>query len=95
VSLGDRADAVEAVEVLAETRGEELLLQAAELLGPLPGRKNVLLRVILRHPTLTLTDEAARRLRDAIYAAVHEGDRVDVRFALSAGFIIGCVTSCA
>jgi phenylalanyl-tRNA synthetase alpha chain len=73
VSLGDRADAVEAVEVLAETRGEELLLQAAELLGLIPRQKNVLLRVILRHPTQTLTDEAASRLRDAIYAAVHEG----------------------
>jgi phenylalanyl-tRNA synthetase alpha chain len=72
-ALGDRADAVEAVEVLAETPGEELQLQAAERLGLLPGQKNVLLRVVLRHPTHTLTDAEANRLRDAIYAAVHEG----------------------
>jgi len=72
-ALGDRAAAVEAVEVAAETPGEALPPQAAERLGLLPLQKNVLLRVVLRHPTRTLTDEEANRLRDDIYAAVHEG----------------------
>lgn len=72
-ALGDRAAAVEAVEVAAETPGEALPPQAAERLGLLPQQKNVLLRVVLRHPTRTLTDEEANRLRDDIYAAVHEG----------------------
>ncbi len=47
--------------------------QAAERLGLRSGQKNVLLRIALRHPTRTLTDEEGNRLRDAIYAAVHEG----------------------
>jgi len=72
-ALGDRADAVEAIEVLAETPGEELPPQAAERLGVQPGQKNVLLRVVLRHPTKTLTDAEANELRDAVYTAVHEG----------------------
>jgi phenylalanyl-tRNA synthetase alpha chain len=72
-ALRDRADAVEAVEVLTETPGNELLPQAAKRLGLRPGQKNVLLRIVLRHPTRTLSDEEANRLRDAIYAAAHEG----------------------
>jgi phenylalanyl-tRNA synthetase alpha chain len=72
-ALGDRADAVEAVEVVDETDGEVLPAQAAERLGLQPGQKNVLLRVVLRHATRTLIDEEANRLRDEVYAAVHEG----------------------
>jgi phenylalanyl-tRNA synthetase alpha chain len=72
-ALGDRADAVEAIEVVAETPGEELPPRAAERLGLQPGQKNVLLRVVLRHPTKTLTDHEANDLRDAVYGAVHQG----------------------
>ena len=72
-ALDDRAAVVEEIAVLAETPDEELPLQAAERLGLQPGQKNVLLRVVLRHPTRTLPDEEANEIRDAIYAAVHEG----------------------
>lgn len=72
-ALGRRADAVEAVEMLEETPSDELPQLAAERLGLQPGQKNVLLRVVLRHPTKTLTDSEANELRDAVYAAVHEG----------------------
>ena len=33
----------------------------------------VLLRLVLRHPTRTLTADQANRIRDRIYAAVHKG----------------------
>jgi phenylalanyl-tRNA synthetase alpha chain len=33
----------------------------------------VLLRLVLRHPTRTLTAAQANRLRDRVYSAVHEG----------------------
>jgi phenylalanyl-tRNA synthetase alpha chain len=39
----------------------------------MPGQKNVLLRLVLRHPTPTLTAAQANRLRDRVYPAVHEG----------------------
>ncbi|MFD0204190.1 MULTISPECIES: PheS-related mystery ligase SrmL [Saccharothrix] len=36
---------------------------------------NVLLRLTLRHPTRTLTDDEANAARDTAHAAVHEGDQ--------------------
>jgi phenylalanyl-tRNA synthetase alpha chain len=74
-ALGARADDVEAVEVLAETWAEALPAQARERLGLRPGQKNVLLRVVLRAVGRTLTDAEANRLRDEVYAALHEGTR--------------------
>jgi hypothetical protein len=34
---------------------------------------NLLVRVVLRHLELTLTDEEANRLRDRVCAALHQG----------------------
>jgi phenylalanyl-tRNA synthetase alpha chain len=75
VALGERAGEVEAVEVLGETPGESLPPAAVDRLGLRPGQKNVLLRLVLRPPERTLTDGEANELRDAVYAAVHEGTR--------------------
>ena len=77
-ALGADADSVEAVEVLSETPVHELPALAAERLGLLPGQKNVLVRVVLRHAERTLTREEANTLRDDIYDAVHCGT-VEVR----------------
>lgn len=73
-ALGARARDVEAVDVLDETAGESLPPAARARLGLRPGQKNVLLRVVLRSPERTLTDPEANGLRDAVYAALHEGD---------------------
>ena len=73
-ALGEEAEAVEAVEILGETPYDELPPQAIERLGIAPGQTNLLVRVTLRRPTRTLTDADANRLRNAIYAAVHEGN---------------------
>lgn len=72
-ALGGHADALEAVEVLSETPGEELPAAAAERLGILPGQKNVLVRLVIRDLARTLTSAEANELRDAVYAALHEG----------------------
>ena len=80
--LGDRVrqslsteelESVEEVRVLSESPGSSLPAQAIERIGLRPGQKNVLVRLVLRHPTRTLTAEQANRLRDRVYAAVHEG----------------------
>jgi phenylalanyl-tRNA synthetase alpha chain len=73
VVLGEDADSIEAVTVISETSGEDLPRQAVERLGLQPGQKNVLVRLVLRHATRTLTDAAANTLRDRVYAALHEG----------------------
>ena len=72
-ALGDRADAVEAVQILSETPGAELPPAARERLGLQPGQKNVLVRVVLRHPDRTLTRDEAKTLRDDVYDALHCG----------------------
>jgi phenylalanyl-tRNA synthetase alpha chain len=72
-ALGARANAVESVEVVAETAWGELPPAARRRLALAPSQKNVLLRVVLRDLERTLTHTEANELRDAIYAAVHEG----------------------
>jgi phenylalanyl-tRNA synthetase alpha chain len=80
--LGDRVresvgpetiDAVEEVAVISETPASELPAAAIARIGLRPGQKNALVRLVLRHPTRTLTAEEANRVRDEIYAAVHQG----------------------
>jgi phenylalanyl-tRNA synthetase alpha chain len=72
-ALGGRAADVEALEVLAETPRHALPEAARARLGISAGQKNVLLRLVLRAPDRALGSEEANRLRDAVYAAVHEG----------------------
>jgi phenylalanyl-tRNA synthetase alpha chain len=73
VALGDDAEDIEAITVISETPGAELPPQAVERLGLQPGQKNLLVRLVLRHPTRTLTDAEANALRDRVYAVIHEG----------------------
>jgi phenylalanyl-tRNA synthetase alpha chain len=72
-ALGERASAIESVEVAAETPYASLPRAARDRLRLAPDQKNVLLRVVLRDVSRTLTHAEANELRDAIYAAVHEG----------------------
>jgi phenylalanyl-tRNA synthetase alpha chain len=71
--LGDRASAIEAVAVVSETPMQNLPAQAVQRLGIQPGQVNLLVRMVLRHPTLTLTDHTANLLRDEVYAELHQG----------------------
>jgi phenylalanyl-tRNA synthetase alpha chain len=80
--LGDRvralpSDVVEAVEelaVVAATPYGALPPTAVARIGIRPGQRNVLVRLLLRHPTRTLTAADANRIRNRVYAALHEGD---------------------
>lgn len=76
-ALGDQADAIEAVEVVDETPYASLPPAARARLGLRHDQKNVLLRVVLRDVSRTLTHAEANELRDAIYAAVHEGQHME------------------
>jgi phenylalanyl-tRNA synthetase alpha chain len=76
-ALGEEARAVESVEVVSETSHGALPAAARARLGIAPRQKNVLLRVVLRDPSRTLTHAEANELRDAVYAAVHEGPHAE------------------
>jgi phenylalanyl-tRNA synthetase alpha chain len=69
-ALGADADWVETVAVLSETPGGQLPEIARERLGLVDGQKNVLVRVVLRHPSKTLTREEANAIRDRVHAAI-------------------------
>jgi phenylalanyl-tRNA synthetase alpha chain len=72
-ALGTMADLVEEVTLLGQTAYADLPPQAVSRLGMSAAQKNVLVRIVLRPLDRTLTDEEANRLRDRIYAALHEG----------------------
>lgn len=72
-ALGEDADCVETVEILAETPCAELPEPALRRLGARAEQKNVLVRVVLRALDRTLTDHDANLLRDRVYAALHQG----------------------
>jgi phenylalanyl-tRNA synthetase alpha chain len=71
--VGPDLDAVEEVAVLSETPADRLPAQAAARIGLRAGQKNALVRILLRHPTRTLTAAEGNRIRDDVYAAIHEG----------------------
>jgi phenylalanyl-tRNA synthetase alpha chain len=72
-AIPDEIDSVESVRILSETAGSALPQSARARMGLADGQKNVLLRVVLRHPGKTLTAVEANVLRDRVYGAVHEG----------------------
>ncbi len=77
-TLPQHLEQIESVEVLSETPYERLPAAAHERMGMRPGQKNLLLRLTLRDPVRTLTGAEANRIRDLIYRAVHEGERMEL-----------------
>jgi phenylalanyl-tRNA synthetase alpha chain len=71
--LGPDADAIEDIQVMQRTAYEALPEAAIVRMGMRPGQDNVLLRLILRHPTRTLTGEQANAIRDLTYRGLHQG----------------------
>ena len=71
--LGDRADLLEACEVLSTTPADELPAPAAARLGIAAGQHNQLVRLTLRALDRTLNHGECNALRDEIYAALHRG----------------------
>jgi phenylalanyl-tRNA synthetase alpha chain len=71
--LGHAAESIEEIEILSETPHDDLPDSARVRAGILPWHKNVLVRLVLRHPTRTLTSGEANAIRDRVYAGLHEG----------------------
>jgi phenylalanyl-tRNA synthetase alpha chain len=69
----EQAEWVEEVAVAARTPAAELPAVARERIGIADGQENLLVRVVLRHPTRSLARAEANALHNRIYAALHEG----------------------
>jgi len=72
-ALGDEAGWVEEARVLSRTPWVDLPPDARARIGIRPEQENLLVRVVLRHPSRSLPRAEANALRDRIYAALHEG----------------------
>jgi phenylalanyl-tRNA synthetase alpha chain len=72
-ALGAEADIVESVEIRQETPCAQLPPSALARLGAHRDQKNLLVRLVLRPPSTTLSDHEANVLRDRVYAALHQG----------------------
>jgi phenylalanyl-tRNA synthetase alpha chain len=72
-ALGPAVEDLEAVTVLSSTGYADLPDAARRRLGLRQDQLNVLLRLVLRPLSGTLTDQRANELRDQVYAAVHRG----------------------
>jgi phenylalanyl-tRNA synthetase alpha chain len=77
-ALADRVGQLESVDTLSEVPYEELPVVAHARMGMCPGQKNVLLRLVIRDPARTLTRAEANDLRNAVYSAVHQGERFEL-----------------
>lgn len=77
-AMEERVEMLESIEIVSEESYDDLPAGARERMGMVPGQKNVLLRLVIRHPTRTLTGEEANEIRDRVYRAVHEGRRLEL-----------------
>ncbi len=72
-SLGEQAEDLESVELLALSSWGELPAAARERLRICDGQANALIRLVLRPLARTMTDSQANQIRNAVYLALHEG----------------------
>jgi phenylalanyl-tRNA synthetase alpha chain len=72
-AAGDCSDWIEEMQVKGRWQISELPVQAIERLGLLPGQENVLLRVVLRDCSRSITTAEANSLYSKIQSALHEG----------------------
>jgi phenylalanyl-tRNA synthetase alpha chain len=72
-AAGDCSDWIEEMQVKGRWQFTDLPKQAIERLGLLPGQENVLLRVVLRDCSRSITTAEANTLYSKIQSALHEG----------------------
>lgn len=72
-AAGECADWIEEMQLKGRWELSDLPVQAIERLGLLPGQENVLLRVVLRDCSRSITTAEANTLYAKIQSALHEG----------------------
>ena len=72
-ALGERADSLEDILVLSQTRCMDLSTSSRRRLGIAAGQVHLQLRLVIRDLQRTLTSDDANELRDAVVDVLHEG----------------------
>ena len=78
-AFGDKAFLIENVSITARTKFDDLVPIAKERLGAVPEQDNVLVKITLRHPDLTLTKQQANELYDQAYPLLNKGSKGYIR----------------
>lgn len=73
LAAGDNAAWIEEMHIKGRWAMADLPVQAIERLGLLPGQENVLLRVVLRDCSRSITTSEGNALYERIQSALHEG----------------------
>jgi phenylalanyl-tRNA synthetase alpha chain len=74
-AFAEKAYLVENVAIQSRTKYADLPEIAREKLGAQPGQDNILVRITLRHPDVTLTKKEANELYDQAYPKLHKGTK--------------------
>lgn len=74
-AFGDNSNLLEQVQIMQRTSFDKLNPIAREKLGASEDQDNVLVKITLRHPEITLTKEQANKLYDDNYPKLHKGSR--------------------
>jgi phenylalanyl-tRNA synthetase alpha chain len=72
-ALAERANDLEQIIVLSQTRYMDLSTSSRRRLGIAPGQVHLQLRLVIRDGERTLTSDDANELRDAVVDVLHEG----------------------
>lgn len=75
LAFEEKDSLLEEVKILQRTKYTELPSVARERLGAKENQDNVLVRITLRHPDMTLTKEEAVTLYDDVYPKLHKGTK--------------------
>lgn len=68
-------DYIEEIKLKSETNYEKLPQSAIERMGMNPDQKNLLLKIVIRSLSRTLTMEEAKNIRNDIYKLLHKGSK--------------------
>lgn len=74
-AFGDKAYLIENATIASRTKYKDLLPVVVEKLGAKAGQDNVLVKITLRHPEMTLTKKEANALYDSVYPKLHKGTK--------------------
>jgi len=68
----DLLECIEEISFVSETNYDSLPQVAREKLGMQPGQKNVLIRIVVRHPAKSITSEEANQVYSFVYGLLHQ-----------------------
>ena len=76
----EHLDSIEEIRILSETGYEKLPASAIERMGLSEDQKNLLIRIVIRSLSVTLTMEEAKSIRNDIYKTLHKGSKSEADY---------------